>query len=38
MARRIPHTVVAPMLVLLGGLALRFVIVFAGQYSEWISP
>jgi formate-dependent nitrite reductase membrane component NrfD len=38
MAGRIPHTVVAPVLVLLGGLALRFVIVFAGQYSEWISP
>jgi len=37
-AGRIPHTVVAPLLVLLGGLALRFVIVYAGQYSEWISP
>ena len=35
---RIPHTLVAPLLVLLGGLALRFVIVFAGQYSEWLSP
>jgi formate-dependent nitrite reductase membrane component NrfD len=34
---RIPHTVIAPVLVLLGGLALRFVIVYAGQYSEWIS-
>ena len=37
-AGRIPHTVIAPLLVLLGGLALRFVIVYAGQYSEWISP
>jgi formate-dependent nitrite reductase membrane component NrfD len=37
-AGRIPHTVIAPLLVLFGGLALRFVIVFAGQYSEWISP
>jgi formate-dependent nitrite reductase membrane component NrfD len=37
-AERIPHTLIAPLLVLLGGLALRFVIVFAGQYSHWISP
>jgi formate-dependent nitrite reductase membrane component NrfD len=35
---RLKHTLVAPLLVLLGGLALRFVIVFAGQYSHWISP
>ncbi len=32
---RIAHTPVAPVLVLLGGLALRFVIVSAGQYSHW---
>jgi len=32
---RIAHTRVAPVLVLLGGLALRFVIVYAGQYSHW---
>ena len=32
---RIAHTPVAPLLVLLGGLALRFVIVYAGQYSHW---
>jgi formate-dependent nitrite reductase membrane component NrfD len=37
-SRRIPHTLVAPALVMLGGLALRFVIVSAGQYSHWISP
>ena len=38
LARRIGHTVVAPLLVMLGGLALRFVIVSAGQYSHWITP
>jgi formate-dependent nitrite reductase membrane component NrfD len=37
-SHRIPHTVVAPVLVMVGGLALRFVIVSAGQYSHWISP
>jgi len=37
-SHRIPHTVVAPLLVIGGGLALRFVIVSAGQYSHWISP
>jgi formate-dependent nitrite reductase membrane component NrfD len=35
---RIEHTVIAPLLVMLGGLALRFVIVAAGQYSHWVSP
>ena len=34
-SRRIAHTRVAPLLVLLGGLGLRFVIVYAGQYSHW---
>jgi formate-dependent nitrite reductase membrane component NrfD len=33
--RRGPHTPLAPILVLLGGLALRFVIVSAGQISHW---
>ncbi len=33
--RRIIHTPIAPILVMLGGLALRFVIVYAGQYSHW---
>lgn len=33
--RRVAHTPIAPVLVLLGGLALRFVIVSAGQYSHW---
>jgi formate-dependent nitrite reductase membrane component NrfD len=33
--RRIAHTPLAPVLVILGGLALRFVIVYAGQYSHW---
>ena len=37
-SHRIPHTAVAPLLVIGGGLALRFVIVSAGQYSHWISP
>ena len=37
-AHRIAHTLVAPVLVILGGLALRFVIVSAGQYSHWMSP
>ncbi len=35
LARRIHHTAVAPLLVLAGGLALRFVIVYAGQASHW---
>lgn len=33
---RVPHTRLAPLLVLLGGLALRFVIVGAGQSSHWL--
>jgi formate-dependent nitrite reductase membrane component NrfD len=33
---RIAHTEIAPVLVLLGGLALRFVIVSAGQFSHWL--
>jgi formate-dependent nitrite reductase membrane component NrfD len=33
--RRIRHTPVAPMLVMAGGLFLRFVIVSAGQASHW---
>jgi formate-dependent nitrite reductase membrane component NrfD len=33
--RRIEHAPIAPILVLLGGLALRFVIVYAGQHSHW---
>jgi formate-dependent nitrite reductase membrane component NrfD len=37
-SHRIAHTLVAPLLVIGGGLALRFVIVSAGQYSHWISP
>lgn len=32
---RVPHTPLAPVLVLVGGLALRFVIVSAGQISHW---
>ncbi len=35
LTHRIVHTRVAPLLVLLGGLALRFVVVYAGQYSHW---
>lgn len=33
--RRIRHTVLAPIFVLAGGLALRFVILLAGQDSHW---
>lgn len=35
-SHRIPHTPAAPVLVLLGGLALRFVFVYAGQHSHWL--
>ncbi|HSB60350.1 MAG TPA: NrfD/PsrC family molybdoenzyme membrane anchor subunit [Vicinamibacteria bacterium] len=35
LAERIRHTPLAPLLVLAGGLALRFVIVYAGQASRW---
>jgi formate-dependent nitrite reductase membrane component NrfD len=34
-AHRVTHTAVAPLLVLAGGLALRFVFVYAGQASHW---
>jgi formate-dependent nitrite reductase membrane component NrfD len=33
---RVAHTPIAPVLVLLGGLLLRFVIVGAGQMSHWL--
>lgn len=33
---KIKHTPVAPIMVIVGGLILRFVIVEAGQYSHWI--
>ncbi|MBI2407388.1 MAG: polysulfide reductase NrfD [Gemmatimonadetes bacterium] len=32
---KVKHTPVAPILVLAGGLTLRFVIVYAGQFSHW---
>jgi formate-dependent nitrite reductase membrane component NrfD len=32
---KIQHTPVAPILVMAGGLVLRFVIVYAGQLSHW---
>ncbi len=35
LTHRIRHTPLAPLLVLLGGLALRFVLVSAGQASHW---
>ncbi len=34
--RKIKHTSLAPILVLFGGLMLRLVIVYAGQYSHWL--
>lgn len=33
---KIKHTPVAPIMVLLGGVLLRFVFVYAGQYSHWL--
>jgi formate-dependent nitrite reductase membrane component NrfD len=32
---KIKHTPVAPIMVIIGGLILRFVIVYAGQASRW---
>jgi formate-dependent nitrite reductase membrane component NrfD len=32
---KIPHTNVAPILVMIGGLILRFIVVYAGQFSHW---
>jgi protein NrfD len=32
---KVKHTAIAPLLVLLGGLTLRFVIVYAGQYGHY---
>jgi protein NrfD len=32
---KIQHTPIAPIMVIGGGLILRFVIVYAGQYSHW---
>lgn len=34
-SKKIKHVALAPVLVLFGGLMLRFVIVFAGQFSHW---
>lgn len=34
---KIKHTPVAPIMVIIGGLILRFVIVNAGQYSHWLN-
>jgi len=34
---KIHHTPLAPLMVILGGLILRFVIVSAGQYSHWFA-
>lgn len=34
---KIKHTPIAPILVIVGGLILRFVIVSAGQYSHWLN-
>jgi len=32
---KIHHTPIAPIMVIIGGLILRFIIVAAGQYSHW---
>jgi len=34
---KIKHTPVAPIMVIIGGLILRFIIVAAGQYSHWFN-
>ncbi|MGK9369872.1 NrfD/PsrC family molybdoenzyme membrane anchor subunit [Melioribacter sp. Ez-97] len=34
---KIKHTPVAPVLVIIGGLILRFIIVYAGQYSHYLN-
>ncbi len=34
---KIKHTPIAPVMVIIGGLILRFVIVSAGQYSHWLN-
>jgi len=34
---KVKHTPVAPILVIAGGLILRYVVVYAGQYSHWTS-
>ncbi|MBI5474671.1 MAG: polysulfide reductase NrfD [Ignavibacteriae bacterium] len=34
---KVKHTPIAPIMVIVGGLILRFVIVSAGQYSHWAS-
>jgi formate-dependent nitrite reductase membrane component NrfD len=34
---KVKHTPVAPIMVIAGGLILRFVIVYAGQFSHWTS-
>jgi protein NrfD len=33
---KIKHSPVAPIMVIVGGLILRFVIVYAGQYTHWV--
>ena len=35
---KIKHTPIAPIMVIIGGLILRFIIVSAGQYSHWFNP
>jgi len=34
---KIHHTPLAPLMVIIGGLVLRFIIVAAGQYSHWFA-
>ncbi len=34
---KISHTALAPLMVIIGGLILRFIIVAAGQYSHWFN-
>ncbi|MFA3782671.1 NrfD/PsrC family molybdoenzyme membrane anchor subunit [Melioribacteraceae bacterium 4301-Me] len=34
---KVKHTPIPPLMVIMGGLILRFVIVYAGQYSNWLN-
>lgn len=37
LAHKVPHTAVGPLLVIAGGLALRFLMVYAGQQSHYLN-
>ena len=37
LGNRIRHTIAPAVLVLIGGIALRFILVYAGQQSQWFN-